>query len=210
MSEAISFLREDFPALFRRGVAHLRGRAEDGSEAARKRLADIEGARGVAWVRLEGAGDVFLTVDGGEIAVAGAKASDLPVRVAVALPADAADAFLAEARRTADLASDGAAHAAARFASARVERTIGDDPLEFHLVIRDGPDFEEVVVKVGLNAPEPPEKPRFTATVAWDDLEALRRGDLAPQQLFMGGKVRLGGDYSRALQIAMQLMQPGT
>ncbi len=207
MSDAIQFVRERFPELFRRGVENLRRRAGEGSEGAKRRLADVEQACGVAWIRLEGAGDVFLRVTGGEIAVADGKPDDLPIRVALAVPADAADVFVSEATQHADLESDSAAYAAARTASAQVERAVGAEPLEFHVILKDTPDFEEVVVKVGLNAPEPPESPRFTATVAWDDLEALRRGELQPQQLFMGGKLRFGGDYSRALAIGMQLMQ---
>jgi len=88
-----------------------------------------------------------------------------------------------------------------------VEQAIGAEPLELHLIVQETPDHEEVVIKLGLNAPEPPEEPRFTATIQWDDLEKVRRGDVQPQQLMMGGKLRLAGDYSRAMQVAMTLMQ---
>lgn len=207
MGRAKEFFSERFPELFRRGVASLDERARSGSEGAKRRLDDIRGARGVAWIALDGEGDVFLRVQDGTIERVDAKPDDLPVRVAVGLSAEAADAFLAEAARVADLDSDAAAYAAARTASARVERAIGSEPLELHLIVKDTPDFEEVVVRIGLNAEAPPRTPKFTATVAWDDLEAVRTGKLLPQQLFMSGKLRLGGDYSRALSVAMQLMQ---
>lgn len=207
MSEAATFLRERFPQLFNRGVANLRKRAEDGSEGAQRRLADIEAARGIAWFRLEGAGDIYLTVDQGRCERVDERPADMPVRVAVALAAEEADSFLREAQRVADLDSDDAAYAAARSASGRVEQAIGDDPLELHLIVTETPDHERVVVQVGLNAPEPPGEPRFTATIAWDDLEKVRKGEVQPQQLMMGGRVRLAGDYSRAMQVAMTLMQ---
>jgi hypothetical protein len=207
MGEAKRFFGEQFPELFARGVAALEERAAAGSEGAKRRLDDIRGARGVAWLVLDGEGELFLRVDNGRVTRADSKPDDLPVRVAVGLPAEAADSFVDEAKRVADLGSDTAAYAAARTASARIERAIGDDPLELHLVVTDTPDFDEVVVRIGLNAPAPPATPRFTATIAWEDLEAVRTGKLLPQQLFMSGKLRLAGDYSRALQVAMQLMQ---
>lgn len=207
MSRAKQFFSERFPALFRRGVEGLEARASGGSEGAKRRLDDIRGAEGVVFLRLDGGDDVFLKVRNGTIERADEKPDDLPVRVAVGLPAEAADAFIAELERAVDLSSDDAAYAAARTASARVEQAIGSEPLELHLIVKDTPDFEEVVVRIGLNAEAPPEEPKFTATVAWDDLEAVRSGKLLPQQLFMSGKLRLGGDYSRALSVAMQLMQ---
>ena len=207
MGRAKDFFSEQFPELFRRGVASLEARASGGSEGAKRRLDDIRGARGVAWIALDGDGDVFLKVQDGTIERVDAKPADLPMRVAVGVSAEAADAFIEEAERVADLSSDAAAHAAARTASAQVEQAIGSDPLELHLIVKDTPDFEEVVVRIGLSAAAPPETPKFTATVAWEDLEAVRTGKLLPQQLFMSGKLRLGGDYSRALSVAMQLMQ---
>ena len=38
------------------------------------------------------------------------------------------------------------------------------------------------------------------------DVEALQRGEMTPQDLFLGGKLKMEGDYSLALQIAMQLL----
>ena len=38
------------------------------------------------------------------------------------------------------------------------------------------------------------------------DLEDLREGEINAQQLFMGGKLRMAGDYSVALQVAMGMM----
>jgi hypothetical protein len=37
-------------------------------------------------------------------------------------------------------------------------------------------------------------------------LELVQRGELTAQELFLGGKLKMEGDYSLALQIAMQLL----
>jgi len=52
---------------------------------------------------------------------------------------------------------------------------------------------------------ELPSSPQFTAKIEYDDLEQVREGKINAQQLFMGGKLRMTGDYSIAMQIAMQL-----
>jgi hypothetical protein len=88
-----------------------------------------------------------------------------------------------------------------------VEEAVGDQPIELHLLIQETPDFDEVCVRIGLGASQPPEEPRFTATVRWDDLAAARESGQGVSQLFMQGRLRLAGDYSRALQVGMQLMQ---
>lgn len=206
--DPVQFFRETYPTLFNRGVEVLDRSAAGGSERAKKRLEDIRAARGLANIVLEGAKDVWLRVEEGRCEAVDARDEAYPVRVAVALPADAAREALRDLARSADLESDEAAVKAAKSASAHVERTLGEEGLEFHVVLRETPDFDEVVIRVGLNVEAPPADPKFTATLLWDDLEAIRGGGLDPQQLFMGGKVKLGGDYSRALQIGMQLMQP--
>jgi putative sterol carrier protein len=53
---------------------------------------------------------------------------------------------------------------------------------------------------------EPPAEPGFTAELQFPDLESVQRGELTMQELFLGGKLKMEGDYSLALQIAMQLL----
>ena len=36
--------------------------------------------------------------------------------------------------------------------------------------------------------------------------EAVQRGELTIQELFLGGKLKMEGDYSLALQLSMQLL----
>ena len=56
------------------------------------------------------------------------------------------------------------------------------------------------------NVVEPPGEPGFTAELQYGDLESVQRGELTVQELFLGGKLKMEGDYSLALQIAMQLL----
>ena len=65
----------------------------------------------------------------------------------------------------------------------------------------------DVTVWVGFNVQAPPEKPKFTVSIKYDDYEALRETKGNLQQAFMQGKLRMTGDYSMALQIAMTLAQ---
>ena len=47
---------------------------------------------------------------------------------------------------------------------------------------------------------------RSTTELHYGDLQSVQRGDLTLQELFLGGKLKMQGDYSLALQIAMQLL----
>ena len=95
----------------------------------------------------------------------------------------------------------------ARTASARAEKLLAGQKLEFHVIIKDLPDeAADVVIKVAIGADAPPDKPQFTAAISYDDLEDMREGDITPQQVL--GRLRLTGDASRAMALGMMLMQP--
>jgi hypothetical protein len=94
-----------------------------------------------------------------------------------------------------------------RLFSARAERMLEGQKLEFHVLLRDVPEHDEdIVIKVGIGTETPPAKPQFTAAISYDDIEDLREGELNPQQLI--GRLRLSGDASRAMALGMMLMQP--
>jgi hypothetical protein len=122
------------------------------------------------------------------------------------MPQDAATRWVALLEERADLSADIAALGAVRLASKRFQDALGEDSLDCHLVVESFPEIGDVRVKLGLHT-EPPEEPTFTVNVAWEDLETMFREQQTPQSLFLAGKLRLGGDYSKALQLAMQLMQ---
>jgi putative sterol carrier protein len=53
-----------------------------------------------------------------------------------------------------------------------------------------------------------PEKPDTEIRVEREAYEALRRGELNPQDAFLGGRIRVEGDMQLAMQIALVAMSP--
>lgn len=204
--DPISFLSETFPALFAKGVAQLEAKAAAGDAVAKSSLEDVKGATGGVILQVEGEGAVYLRADNGTMVVLDSAPEPSDVKLAVAAPGAALRMLLGEAEDAGELEEAKAASRAVGTASKRLQDALGADSLEFHLVATDVPDLGNITIKVGLNAPEPPAEPKFTATIAFDDLEAARNGEINVQQLFLGGKLKMTGDYSRALQLGMSLM----
>ena len=204
--DPISFLSETFPALFAKGVAQLEAKAAAGDGVAKSSLEDVKGAIGGVILQVEGEGAVYLRADNGKMVVLDAAPDPADVKLAVAAPGAALRMLLGEAADAGELEESKAASRAVGTASKRLQDALGEDSLEFHLVATDVPDLGDITIKVGLNAPEPPAEPKFTATIAFPDLEAARNGEINVQQLFLGGKLKMTGDYSKALQLGMSLM----
>jgi SCP-2 sterol transfer family protein len=207
-TDPLAFFRQDFPALFNRGVADLKKRGDGGDAKAKARYEDTSAARGVVRIVLEGkgGGELFLTVRGGEMNAVDAAPSDLPVRMALSAPADAARAGLEELANAKLLEREKAPTRIARSASAEIEKALEGHRIEFHVTLTDLPaEPDEVTLRIGIGVDTPPTSPKFTATVSWDDIEDLRAGDLTPQQLF--GRLKIKGDASQAMALGMSLMQ---
>lgn len=204
--DPISFLSETFPALFAKGVAQLEAKAAAGDGVAKSSLEDVKGAIGGVILQVEGEGAVYLRADNGKMVVLDAAPDPADVKLAVAAPGAALRMLLGEAADAGELEESKAASRAVGTASKRLQDALGEDSLEFHLVATDVPDLGDITIKVGLNAAEPPAEPKFTATIAFPDLEAARNGEINVQQLFLGGKLKMTGDYSKALQLGMSLM----
>ena len=62
-----------------------------------------------------------------------------------------------------------------------------------------------MTIRIAIGAGDPPDDPKFTATVSWDDIEEVRAGELTGQQLF--GRLKIQGDASQAMALGMTLMQ---
>ena len=204
--DVVTFLRETFPLLFEKGVSDLEARAASGDAKARAALDDVKGATGAVVLDVEGDATVYLRAEGGKMQVLDAAPDGSDVKLAVAAPAEAMQMLLGEARAAGELEEGKAARRAVMTASKRLQDALGDTSLEFHVIATGVPKLDEVTIKIGLNAPEPPAEPKFTATIAYEDLEAMQNGETNIQALFMGGKLRMAGDYSAALQMGMQLM----
>lgn len=203
----MNFLSETFPSLYNRGISLLRDKAAS-DEKAKAQLEDALAVEGAGRVVITGTGEVWLAVRDGVMSAHDALPEGATPRMALEFPADAAEIVLGEAVREGALEDDRAALSATHLTSKKVENALAGRKVTAHLTVKDAPDLGDVVVKIGFNVDAPPEKPGFTGEIKYDDLESLRGGALQPQQLVMGGKLRLKGDYSVALQVAMTLSQP--
>ena len=200
------FLRESFPQLFARGVDLLRSRAAGGDERAQRILADVQGVTGAASLQIDDGAPVVLSATEGTLSSGDSPAEGVPIKIAAALPGDAVTLLLGEAARAGALEDEEVAVGAAQTASKRFEDALGGQPMTCHVTLRGVPDLGDVRVSVGFNVQAPPDDPGFTTELQYADLESVQRGELTVQELFLGGKLKMEGDYSLALQIAMQLL----
>ncbi len=200
------FLRESFPQLFTRGVDVLRSRAAGGDERAQRILADVEGVTGAAALQIDDQAPVVLSAAEGSLSSGDSPAQGVPIKIAAALPGNAATLLLGEAAKAGALDDEEVAVAAAQTASKRFEDALAGQPMTCHVTLRGVPDLGDVRVRIGFNVQEPPDQPGFTTEMEYADLQSVQRGELTAQELFLGGKLKMEGDYSLALQIAMQLL----
>lgn len=201
----LTFLERELPPRFAEGLEQLRAATGPSS---REHLDDVLAARGAVRFVIEGEGEVWLAVDQGTMSASRTRPEGVPARVAIAFAADVAREALSLLTESGQLDDPEGPKRFARTFSARVEKALEGQKLEFHVLLRDVPDREDdVVIQVGIGTDTPPAKPQFTAAVSYDDLEDMRGGDLTPQQVI--GRLRLTGDASRAMALGMSLMQQG-
>ena len=148
----------------------------------------------------------MLSATAGVLSSGDAPADGVPVRIIASLPGDAATLLLGEIAKTGALEDDEVAIGAAQTASKRFEDALAGQPLTCFVTLRGVPDLGDVEVRIGFNVPEVPKEPGFTTELQFSDLEMVQRGDLTVQELFLGGKLKMEGDYSLALQLSMQLL----
>lgn len=201
--EPLAFLENDLPAQFQKGLEKLKASSAPG---AKEELDDVLGAVGTVRVIVEGDGERWISVSGGEMTVSEGK-PELPVRGVFSFTGKAARGALDLLEESGRLDDPKAAMGLSRVASKRAEKILTNQKIEFHVIVVDLPDdAEDVVVRCGIGVAEPPVKPQFTATISFDDLEDMREGDLTPQQVI--GRLKLTGDASRAMALGMTLFQP--
>jgi putative sterol carrier protein len=204
--QPIEFLQDQFPQLFARGVDVLKTRASGGDERAQRILDDVIGVTGAASLQIDDDPPVVLSAKEGVLSAGGAPGDGVDVKIAAALPGNALTLLLGEAVKAGALDDEEVAVGAAQTASKRFEAALAGQAMTCHVTLRGVPDLGDVQVRVGFNVSEPPKEPGFTTELQYGDLESVQRGDLTMQELFLGGKLKMEGDYSLALQIAMQLL----
>lgn len=199
-----TFFREMVPAQFQKGVEALRAKSGPGAKEA---LDDVLGSKGAVRLVIAGEGETWLVIENGTMRAQSDKPEGFPVRMAFGFTAEAAQGAMKLLEESGRMEDPEAPVRLARAASARAEKLLAGQKIEFHVIIKDLPDdAADVVVKVGIGAEAPPEKPQFTAAISYDDIEDMREGDITPQQVI--GRLRIQGDASRAMALGMMLMQP--
>jgi putative sterol carrier protein len=202
-----AFLNEALPELYAKGVALLRAKAESGDAKAKSRLDNVVNASGTGQITIPGHATVWLTVGNGTMKATADRPAGVPVRLVAEFPAEAAVHLLKLAEQKSVMGDDRAAIAAARTSSKRFEDAVAGKKLIGTFTLKE-PEilYDDVVVRFALNADALPDKPAFTAELKYEDLMQVVSKKLQPQQLLTTGKLRLKGDYSAAMQIAMQMM----
>ena len=153
----------------------------------------------------EGGAELFLAVENGTMRGVSAR-PDLPLPFCIAVSREAASGALGMLEESGNLGHEQAPLRAAGLASGKMDKLIEKEKLAFHVIVKNVPDLDSVTVRIGVGVDGPPEKPGFTVTVDYDDLEEVRAGELTPQQLFMK-KLKIVGDASRAMTLAMTMIQ---
>ena len=204
--QPIEFLQDTFPKLFTRGVEVLESRASGGDERARRILDDVTGVTGAASLQIDDQSPVVLSASAGVLSSGDHPADGVPIKITAALPGEAAALLLREIAKTGALDDDEVAVGAAQTASKRFEDALAGQPMTCFVTLRGVPDLGDVEVQIGFNVPGVPKEPGFTAELQFSDLEMVQRGELTIQELFLGGKLKMEGDYSLALQLSMQLL----
>lgn len=200
------FLRGSFPKLFARGIQVLEDRAAAGDERAKRILDDVRGVTGAASLQIDDEPPVVLSARQGRLSAGDAPADQVPIRIMAALPGDALTLLLGQAAQAGALEDEEVAVGAAQTASKRFEDALAGRPMTCRITIADVPNLGDIHMRVGFNVPALPPEPGFTTELRFSDLESVQRGELTMQELFLGGKLKMEGDYSLALQIAMQLL----
>jgi len=204
--QPIEFLQDTFPKLFMRGVEVLEGRAAGGDERAQRVLADVKGVTGAVRLEVDDHPPIVLSGNAGLLTTGSEPAEGVPLKVSAKIPGDAVQLLLGAALESGALEDDDVAVGAAQTASKRFEDALAGQPMTLEATIRGVPELGDVILRVAFNVPEVPAEPGFTTELQFSDLEAVRRGELTVQELFLGGKLKMEGDYSLALQVSMQLL----
>jgi len=204
--QPIEFLRDTFPKLFIRGVGVLESRAAGGDERAQRILADVKGVTGAVRLEVDDHPPIVLSGKAGLLTSGNEPEEGVPLKATAKIPGDAVELLLGSALRSGALEDDEVAVGAAQTASKRFEDALAGQSLSFVATVRNVPELGDVILRVAFNVPEVPAEPGFTTELQFSDLEAVRHGELTVQELFLGGKLKMEGDYSLALQISMQLL----
>lgn len=207
--DPIEFVSKLVPELFNAAMADLKALADQGDADAKQRHGDLLKHQGALRIVLEGddGADLYLVVKDGSMQVS-EKTPATEIMMALAAPFEALELGLEELADDIKAALPKLRKRLTRLRPAEAMalfQRVKAEPLHFHQVLKDTPDFDEVRIKIAVGSGTPPQKPTFTITVDYDTFEELRAGKVKPQAMM--SKLQMSGDFSRAMQLGMELMQ---
>lgn len=204
--DPMELLTETVPALFNGAMEDLKAEADGGDAAAQARLEEAMANQMAVLIKLEGddGGSVYIVTDKGKT-VAQEQAPSFDVKVAMAMPYEAVQIALEEMGDLLEKALPKARKRISRASASKGMAMLPDEPLRFHSVLKDTPDFDEVRTKITIGAGDIAEEPTFTVIMDYDTFEDMRAGKVKPQQMM--SRVQMEGDTARAMQIGMEMAQ---
>jgi len=207
--DPIEFVSKFVPELFNSAMVELKALADQGDADAKQRYADLLKHSGALRIVLEGddGADLYLVIKDGSMHVTD-KSPGMDVMMALAAPLEALALGLEELADDIRTVVPKLKKRLTRLRPAEAMsmfQRVKAEPLHFHHVLKDTPDFDEVRIKIAVGSGTPPQKPTFTVTVDYDTFEELRAGKVKPQAMM--SKLQMSGDFSRAMQLGMEMMQ---
>ena len=204
--DPMELLNEVVPALFNGAMEDLRADADGGDAGAKERLEEALANQMAIRVVLEGegGGSVYIVSKDGKT-VAQEDEPDIDVMVALAMPFEAIEIALEEMGDQLEAALPRIRRRISKTSSKKGMEFMPDEPLRFHSVLKDTPDFEEVRTKITIGAGDITEDPTFTVTMDYPTFEDMRAGKVKPQAMM--NKVQMTGDTARAMQLGMEMAQ---
>lgn len=205
VADPIALCSVRLPGLFADALERLRGRAAGGGREVVRALDDRVAGSAACRLQFEGARDIFLLAERGELRI-DTHAGGLPVIYALGAPADLArhgfawlDAGEVDATRLGDLLL--------RMASREAATLFGRYPCAFVAKVAAVPSVGDLALALALGTGDLPPTPQFVLSVSYADLEDARARRETARDLLLSGKARIDGDTARAMMLAMTFAQ---
>jgi len=202
--EAERFYRERVPSQFNRTFEAEERAARAGDETAQRLLAGMRTVNATIRVRVEGDGIYHLNVEGGRMSCDEADRHPPFLQLSHDL-----DSFAGLARESGDsvlgfLGALAGMQGDMKLTSQRVQNLRAlSGSLRFDLTGSGG-----FSLTAGFGPAPLPATPSCSIRIDADSYHAMRRGELAPQDAFLGGRIEVEGDMQMAMQLALAALSP--
>lgn len=203
------FCEARLPALFEAARQALEASASGGDAVAGARLAALTAEKVRTRVRFTGGAggdELWLLTDRGGLTVQRQPPEQAGFGYAVELARGAAVLAIDMLERR-ELEPSRIARAMLVMGSERAKALFSAAKVAFDVTILRVPVLGTTTVRLGFGRTDLPARPDFAVQVEYDELEDARERGTPPHQIFLAGKMRVDGDASQAMRLAMTLAQ---